>query len=310
MNKLGIYLLLIFLGLTIEVYGQQEAQYTQYMYNTISINPAYAGSRGALSITGLHRSQWVGLEGAPRTQTLNLHSPIGYSGKVGLGVSIIHDQIGPTYETNFDIDFSYTINTSAEGKLAFGLKAGGHLLDVDYTKLRPYVPADRALGENIDNKFSPNVGAGLYYHHADRWYLGISAPNLLRTDHFENEQISVAEERIHYYLIGGYVFDLSPDVKLKPAALLKAVSGAPLSLDVSANVLFSEKFRIGAAWRWDAAWSALAGFQVSDQLMIGMAYDKETTDLGNTSFNDGSYEVFIRFELFKNQDRIISPRFF
>lgn len=309
-------LLLVFIVLsTYTVNAQQDAQYTQYMYNTISVNPAYAGSRGVLSLTGLYRTQWVGLEGAPKTQTLNVHSPIGE--RIGLGVSIVNDDIGDgvSQETFFDIDFSYTIPTSVDGKLSFGLKAGGHLLNVDYTKLNQYTQ-ELTFADNIDNKFSPNIGAGVYYH-TDKFYVGLSAPNLLVTEHFDessnsNEGASyVAKERIHYYAIAGYVFDVNPDLKFKPALLVKAVSGAPLSADLSANFLFKEKLTLGAAYRWDAAWSALAGFQISNDLMLGLAYDKETTDLGNTTFNDGSFEFMLRYELFgKKEKNIISPRFF
>lgn len=309
-NKIIIIIGVLSTVLACNSYGQQDAQYTQYMYNTMSINPAYAGSRGVFSLAALHRSQWVGLEGAPKTQTLNLHTPVGESGKTGIGLSIINDDIGPTHETYFDIDFSYTINTSENGKLSFGIKAGGHLLDVCFDCLNQYNPNDLLLQSNIDNKFSPNVGAGIYYHNSDKWYVGLSAPNLLETKHFDESSLSVAKERINYYLIGGYVFDLSSDVKLKPAFLIKAVSGAPLQADLSANFLINEKFTIGAAYRWSAALSAMAGFQVSESIMLGFAYDRETTELGNTQFNDGSYEVFLRFELFNRRDNIISPRFF
>ena len=199
MKKLYIILLLL---AAINLQAQQDPHYTQYMYNTISVNPAYAGSRGVFSIAGLHRSQWVGLEGAPRTQTLSLHTPIGKKGKVGLGFSLINDQLGPTDETYFDIDFSYTIKTSELGKLSFGLKAGGHLLDVCYTCLNEYTSGDALLQSNIDNKFSPNVGVGIYYRNSEKWYVGLSAPNLLETKHFDESSLSVAKERINLYLIG------------------------------------------------------------------------------------------------------------
>jgi len=185
-------------------YAQQDAQYTQYMYNTISVNPAYAGSRGVMSITGLHRSQWVGLQGAPRTQTLSLNTPIGENNRVGLGLSIVNDEIGPTDETYFDIDFSYTIPTSDEGKLSFGLKGGGHLLNVDFDRLSQFDTGDPLFGNgNIDNKFSPNVGVGIYYH-TEKFYFGLSAPNLLETDHFDEgasidgngNSSFIAEERV------------------------------------------------------------------------------------------------------------------
>ncbi|MBQ4822860.1 type IX secretion system membrane protein PorP/SprF [Aquimarina sp. MMG016] len=318
MNRFLIILMLFGFGLISNFgYAQQDAQYTQYMYNTISVNPAYAGSRGVLSVAGLHRGQWIGLEGAPRTQTLTLNTPIGGGERLGLGLSIVNDEIGPTDETYINVDFSYTIPVSDEGKLSFGLKAGMHLLNVDLTKLNLFNQNDNLFQFDIDNKFSPNVGIGVYYH-TDRFYFGLSTPNLLETDHFDESATSsdsraisfLAEERINYYMIAGHVFDLSDTIKFKPAVLTKLVFGAPLQVDVSANFLFNDRFTLGAAYRWSAAVSALAGFQVSDSLMIGFAYDWETTELGNTQFNRGSYEVMLRFELFRKYNRMVTPRFF
>lgn len=298
------------------LFAQQDAQYTQYMYNTISVNPAYAGSRGVMSIAGLYRQQWVGIEGAPRTQTFSAHTPIGESQKVGLGLSIVNDEIGPTQETYFDIDFSYTIKTSEIGNLAFGLKAGGHLLDVNFDRLSKFDLSDPRFERNIDNKFSPNVGIGMYFY-TQKFYIGLSVPNLLETDHFDNDNLNtsqgasvIAEERANYYFISGYTFDLSEYLKFKPAVLTKLVFGAPLQVDASANFLLYEKVTLGVGYRWSAAFSGLVGFQVSDSLMIGFAYDRETSTLGNTSFDDGSYEILVRFELFKKYNRLLTPRFF
>ncbi|WP_396632884.1 type IX secretion system membrane protein PorP/SprF [Maribacter sp. R86514] len=310
MNKYFLTIIITVAGLFMG-YSQQDAQYTQYMYNTISVNPAYAGSRGVLSIAALHRSQWVGLDGAPTTQTLNFHTPV--SEHVGLGLSVVNDEIGngTNQDTYIDAAFSYTVKTSEEGKLSFGLKAGGHLFNVDFTKLRNY-GAETNL-PNIDNKFSPNFGAGIYYH-TDQFYAGLSVPNFLQTEHFDssdtNSSSLIAQERMNFYLITGYVFELRNDVKFKPAALIKAVKGAPLQLDLSANFLFNDKFSLGAAYRWDAALSALFGFQLNDQLMLGLAYDKETTDLGATRFNDGSFEIMLRYEFLNKYKRVITPRFF
>ncbi len=298
-------------------YAQQDAQYTQYMYNTISVNPAYAGSRGVMSIMGLHRSQWVGLDGAPRTQTLTLNTPIGDNERVGLGLSIVNDEIGPTDETYFSIDFSYTIPTSDEGKLSFGLKGGGHLLNIDFQRLTQFNANDNLFEANIDNKFSPQVGIGVYYH-TNKFYFGLSAPNLLETDHFDESSTSsdsdaisfLAEERINYYFIAGHVFDLGYNVKFKPAVLSKLVFGTPLQVDLSANFLLYERLTLGVAYRWSAAVTGQIGFQISDALMIGFAYDRETTELGQSQFNDGSYEVMLRFELFKKYNRMLTPRFF
>lgn len=310
-NKFPI-LLAIFLVAVSSVYSQQDAQYTQYMYNTVTVNPAYAGSRGVLSVVGLHRTQWVGVEGAPSTQTLSIHSPIGIS-RVGLGGSIINDEIGPVNETYFDLSFSYSIPTSEIGKLNFGLKAGARLFNVNFDELNKN-NNDLAFLNNIDNQFNPSVGAGVYYH-TDRFYLGLSVPNILETEHLEANNIndiaaasSVAKERLNFYLIAGHTFDLTDDIKFKPAILGKLVTGAPLQVDISGNVLFYEKLTLGLAYRWSAAVSAMAAFQISDSLLIGVAYDRETTELAE--LNDGSFEIMLRFELFKKYDRLLTPRFF
>jgi type IX secretion system PorP/SprF family membrane protein len=307
-----LFLALIYAG---ETNAQQDAQYTQYMFNTMSVNPAYAGSRGQLSAAALYRAQWVGLEGAPTSQTLNIHSPIRNS-KLGYGISIVNDEIGDgtVQETYFDGVLSYTIEVAQDAKLSFGVKAGLNVLSLDFNKLRNF-DAEPVSADNIENRISPNVGIGFYYH-TNKFYAGLSAPNLLQTEHFDNSQTDanavqfLSQERINFYLITGYVFDLNGNLKFKPALLTKMVGGAPLQVDLSANFMFADKFTFGAAYRLDAAVSAMAGFQISDQFMLGLAYDRETTELGGTRFNDGSFEVFLRYELVKSFQRLVSPRFF
>lgn len=260
-----------------------------------------------LSAFGLHRTQWVGLDGAPTTNSFAVHSPINDT-NVGLGLSFINDRIGPADENSISVDFAYTVQASENYKLSFGLKATANLLNVDYTKLNIYNPNDPLFQNNIDNKFSPNIGAGVYFH-SENTYVGLSVPNFLETKHYEDDgNYSTAKERMHYYLIAGHVFELNPNLKFKPSALAKMVQGAPLQVDVSANFLINEKFTVGAAYRWSAAVSGMVGFQITDGLFVGYAYDAETTKLAN--YNSGSHEIFLRFELFKNYDRIISPRFF
>jgi type IX secretion system PorP/SprF family membrane protein len=301
---------LLLMVLSINSYAQQDAQYTQYMYNTISVNPAYAGSRQAMSIFALHRTQWVGLDGAPVTNSFSINTPINES-KVGLGLSFVNDQIGPSDENNIAVDFSYTIPASEKYKMSFGIKASANLLNVDFTKLDQY-PGDPIFEENIDNKFSPNIGVGFYLH-SDKGYLGLSAPNLIETQHFDGSATSsstshIATERINYYLIAGYVFDLNPSLKFKPSLQSKYVQGAPLQVDLSANFMINDKFVAGLAYRWSAAMSAMVGFQASDSFFVGYAYDFDTTDL--VDYNSGSHEIFLRYELFNKFDKIISPRFF
>lgn len=310
MKKFLVLILFIVLFNSLS-FAQQDAQYTQYMYNTISVNPGYAGSRDVLSLTGLYRTQWVGLEGAPKTMTFSGHSPLRNE-KLGLGVSIVRDQIWIQDETYLDIDFSYTINTSDNGQLAFGIKAGAHLLNIDFTKTNPENSTDDDfdIANNVDNKFSPNVGFGIYYH-TEKFYIGYSAPTLLKTKYYEDDINSIsylAKDRVNHYLIAGYVFDLSSSVKFKPAILFKAVQGAPLQADLSGNFLVNDKLTLGLAYRWDASLSGLIGFQLSEGIMMGYAYDWETTELNN--YNSGSHEFFLRFEFRSSKEGIVSPRFF
>jgi type IX secretion system PorP/SprF family membrane protein len=224
--------------------AQQDAQYTQYMYNTINVNPAYAGSRGVLSIFGLHRTQWVGLEGAPVTNAFSANTPIANS-NLGVGLSFVNDKIGPTVENTISADLSYTIQTSETYKLSFGIKGTANLFNLDVTKLNPQDQNDPLL-QNLDNNFSPNVGAGVYFH-SDKLYLGASVPNFFETKRYDDNSVAVYKERMNMYFIGGYVFDLSSNLKFKPAFLTKVVEGAPLQLDVSGNFLIYEKFVLGAA---------------------------------------------------------------
>lgn len=295
---------LIFSGLSIN--AQQDPQYTQYMYNTMSVNPAYAGSSGHTIINLLGRTQWVGVDGAPGTQTLSYDTPLGYSG-VGLGVNLTNDKIGPAREIFLDINASYRVKTSDEGNLSFGLKLGARHLNVNWDRGLIRNREDKRLKGNI-NRFLPTIGAGVYYY-TNNWYLGGAVPNIIRTEHYDDATSGgdVAEERMHFFFIGGYVFDLNETIKFKPAFLTKAVSGAPLSLDVSANFLFNEKFTVGAAWRWDDSISALLGLQATENLHIGFAYDLTTSNYSN--YNSGTYEVMIKWEIFKELT-MKSPRFF
>jgi type IX secretion system PorP/SprF family membrane protein len=286
-------------------FAQQDAQYTQYMYNTININPAYAGSRGVMSVFGLHRTQWVGLDGAPTTNTFSFNTPINNS-NLGVGFSLVNDRIGPTSDNTISADISYTIPMNEVYKLSFGVKASGNIFNLDTDKLDPAQANDPNL-QNFNNEFSPNFGAGVYLH-SDKLYLGLSVPNFLQDSKYNDNDVAVFQERMNFYFIGGYVFDVSPSIKFKPAVLTKMVAGSPLQVDASANFLFFDKFMLGGAYRWDAAVSALAGFQVTDGLFIGYSYDMETTQLRR--YNSGSHEVFLRFELFNKVSKMVSPRFF
>ena len=286
-------------------YAQQDAQFTQYMYNTININPAYAGSRGFMSLFALHRTQWIGLDGAPVTNSFSINTPIGNS-KMGVGISFLNDRIGPTNENEISADISYSIRTSESFRLSFGLKVTANVFNLDVSRLNPVSQNDPQF-QNLNNSFTPNFGTGLYLH-SEKTYIGISVPNFIESNKYDSNSVAMFKEKINYYLIAGHVFDITENLKFKPSLLTKMVTGAPLQVDVSGNFLINKKFVIGGAYRWSAAFSAMAGFQISEGVFVGYGYDKETTNLAN--YNSGSHEIFLRFELSKTYNKITSPRFF
>ena len=302
--------LIVLLGLVLlgdQATAQQDSQYTQYMYNTMMINPAYAGSRDCTSIFALYRNQWVGLDGAPKTASLSFHTPFEEK-HIGIGAGIYHESIGPQSTNVVDVDFSYTLEFD-ESKLAFGLKAAAGFYNFDRNKLNLLYPADASF-DGKENIFLPNIGAGVYYY-GEKYYVGFSIPYLLDTKTFsktDERKIADVNEKQHYNLMGGYVFDLSPDFKFKPAALMKVVSGSPLQVDLSANFMYDDRFILGAAYRWSAAVSAMAGFQIDRNWFIGYAFDWETTKL--SKYSNGSHEIFLRYEFVRDIQKIISPRFF
>lgn len=307
MKRSNFVLMVLFMMFSAGVFAQQESQYTQYMYNTSLMNPAYAGSRDVPSIFGMYRNQWVGIDGAPKTSALSFHMP--FEGKqVGLGAGLFHESIGPIKNNSIIVDFSYTLPLE-NSKLAFGIKGTGHFYNFDKSKLNLADPNDPTFLNMKESGFYPNVGAGIYWY-GENYYLGLSVPNLLTSRTFEHDSktVTIVDATQYYYLIAGYVFDLSDNVKFKPAMLHKVAQGAPYQLDLSANFMFNEKFVFGAAYRLKAAVSAMAGFQINPKWFIGYAYDYETTDL--RKHTSGSHEIFLRYEFMQDVRRIISPRFF
>ena len=286
------------------MYSQQDSQYTQYMYNTPLVNPAYAGSRETITAFLLHRNQWVGLEGAPVTNNFSINMPVGDS-NFGVGLNFVNDEIGPVSENEISADLAYFIQVSENYKLSLGLKGTANLFQLDVNKLRIFDPADPQF-QNVDTEFSPNVGAGLYLF-SDKTYFGLSVPSFFESYRYNDNNIEITKEKMHFYFIAGHVFTLSDNIDFKPAVLSKNVEGAPLQADITANFLFFDKLTLGAAYRWDASVSALAGFQISDSWFIGYGYDLETSKLAN--YNSGSHEIFLRYEFF-NRSRVSAPRFF
>ncbi len=298
--------ILMFMLLVANVYSQQDPQYTQYMYNMNVINPAYAGSRETLTINMLGRTQWVGIDGAPETGTFSIHGPLRRA--VGLGLSAIYDVIGPVKETNIFADFSYTIKASEHSNIAFGFKAGATFHHLNKDMLNPLDENDDILLNTSLNDVYPNIGVGIFYY-SHKYYLGISVPNLMKSKHFNMSSsgfTTEASERMHFFITSGYVFEVTENVSLKPSTLVKAVIGAPVSIDLSLNALFFNKFEIGGSYRLDDSVSIMVGVNVSDDFRIGYAYDYTLSNLGD--YNSGSHEVMLLYDF--NRRNLKSPRFF
>lgn len=304
MKKRSLLILFIF-GLSIQyASAQQDPQYTQYMYNMNVVNPAYAGSKESLSLTALYRNQWSGLEGAPETGTFSGHAPVGSN--VGLGLSIISDQLGPVTETNAYADFSYTLRLGSTTRLALGLKAGATFHDVGLTDLALQDENDPFFSQDISQTY-PNIGTGAFLYD-DNWFLGLSVPNLLNSVHLDENGLLFGSETNHFFATAGYVFQVNNNLKLKPSALVKTAFGAPLSFDINLNALFLEKFEIGASYRRDDSFSGLVGFQILPELRIGYAYDAVTSDINVVA--PASHEVIVTFDIFFNKKVLRSPRYF
>lgn len=291
--------------------AQQDPHYTQYMYNMNVMNPAYAGSKENLAVGLLYRMQWVDIEGAPNTGTLSVHSPVGNN--VGLGLSAISDRIGPVEENNIYGDFSYTLNLGGEHRLAFGIKAGATFHKVGlFDEIYENVPDvdDPAFRENIDNTYL-NLGAGFFYY-TQNYYLALSVPNMLKAKHLDvtqtGEDFEFGGETQHYFLTGGYVFQLNENTKFKPSFMLKSAFGAPSSLDVSANALFFEKFEIGATYRLEDSFGGMVNYAITPNIRLGYAYDHIVSDLKVST--PASHEFMLLFDLNFPRKVSVSPRYF
>jgi type IX secretion system PorP/SprF family membrane protein len=311
MKKIVLKIVFFLLVFT-QVQAQQDPHYTQYMYNMNVINPAYAGSKESISGSLLYRQQWVGLEGAPKTASFALHSPVGKN--VGLGLSLISDKIGPVNENNLYVDFSYKLNLGDDKKLLFGLKTGttfhqvGLFSDIGNGFVQN--PNDLAFSENTSNVYF-NFGAGVFYH-SENYYVGVSMPNFLQTKHLrlsrDGDFYNFGSETQHYFITGGYVFQYNEFVKLKPSIMLKSALNVPVSADFSGNVLLYDRFEIGATYRLEDSFGAMVNFAITPNLRIGYAYDSIISDLKAVA--PSSQEIMLLFDLNLYKKISVSPRFF
>lgn len=290
-----------------QVNAQQDPQYTQYMYNMNIINPAYTGSTEGLAVGALYRSQWVGLDGGPETFTFNIHSPVGK--RVGLGLSIIADQIGPVKETNAYVDFSYTIPVGTVTKLAFGVKGGFTFHDIGISESQiTLIDQGDPFFANAINETTPNIGAGVYFYKPSKYYISVSIPNILNGVHLDANGTKIGSESEHFFAAAGYVFDLSENFKLKPHTLIKYAFDAPVSYDINANVFMFDVVEVGVGYRLEDSFSGMINFQVMDNLRIGYAYDAIQSDLNIVT--NSSHEIFINFDFNFSTKVSRSPRYF
>lgn len=287
--------------------AQQDPHYTQYMYNMSVVNPAYAGSKESLSMGMLYRKQWIDIEDAPTTATFFGHSPVGKN--VGLGLSFINDKIGPVEETNIYGDFSYTVKLGGEHKLAFGLKTGMTFHNVNlFSEVVPTLPDanDDAFLSNISNRFF-NIGTGVFYY-TNRYYVALSVPNFIRGSHLDVSGIRYGNETSHYFLTGGYVFQLNEKLKLKPFFMMKSAFNTPTSLDVSTNILFHDALEFGLTYRLEDSYGAMINYKIGSSLKLGYAYDHIVSDLKTTT--PASHEFILLFDVNFSKKISSSPRYF
>ncbi len=285
-------------------FSQQDPQYTQYMYNLPIINPAYVGATEHINLGLLYRNQWTKVDGAPQTSTF--YGNFKVSEKIGTGLSVIADQLGPVKETNAYADIGYTVDLKENHKLTFGLKVGATFHDIGLNNLTVFDPNDPFFNDNV-NSTTPNIGAGVFYF-TETYYAGISVPNFLSSVHLNANGNQLGSETQHYFITGGYVFDLAENIKLKPSFLVKSAFDAPLSFDLNTNVLFFEKLELGLSYRNDDSFSGLVNFGITPNLNIGYAYDAIRSNIRLVA--PSSHEVLIRYSFAKKETRIKSPRFF
>jgi type IX secretion system PorP/SprF family membrane protein len=307
-----IILVFVLALVSLIIKAQQAPLYTHYMNNTLVANPAYAGSRDALTITALHRSQWVGFSGAPITETLTMHTPLRNK-HIGLGLSVLNDKIGPTNNTSVFFDYAYIMKVTDKSKLALGLSAGLNIYHANLNSLLLDQQIDPAFQSDINNHVTPNFGFGVYYSR-DRFYAGISVPDLLQNNYLlvnqENVNTLIGREQRHYFLITGAVINISENLAFKPTTLVKLTVAAPVQADLTASFIIMKRLMVGAMYRTGDAFGALVGFDITDVFHVGYSYDW-SYGLKTSVYNQGSHELVLRYDIiFLSRKQIHSPRNF
>jgi type IX secretion system PorP/SprF family membrane protein len=328
-NKRLFFILLVF-PISSELLAQQDVQFNQFMFNNKSYNPAFAGLGQSKTLFILYSEQWIGIKGTPKTQVFSYNSPpkaitaseLSASGNseeksdittkskglvgFGFGIGVINDQIGPTSQTTFDLDLSYSISISKASNVAFGIKGSAHILDINFNLLNSdnSMGMDPILVNNINNQISPNIGAGILYY-TNTFFIGLSVPSLLETSHFQKSSISVSQEKKFFYLTTGFTKDISAKIKLRPSLMIKTLEGSSIQTDIGATFLLAEKMSLGASYRLNAALSGLIGYQFSNPFFVGISYEKASTNFENDIFGVGNLEVVLKYTFNKKNTKVV-----
>jgi type IX secretion system PorP/SprF family membrane protein len=297
--------LLMFMG---DVSAQQQPVYSQYMFNMLNINPAYAGSRGVLSMVSLYRGQWLGMPGAPKTTSVSLDMPINEK-RIGVGVQLYDDRLGVERSTGLNASYAFRIQTSESGVLSLGLQAGILNYHANYAEVSTFQSSDPSFYQNI-NGILPTAGAGVYYN-TDNFYIGASVPALLKTKLTSGNTAdisSITGKELHIFIASGFVSEINEDLSLKPSVLIKGTSGAPIQIDLNANLWIKDMLSVGASYRTGDSYVGMIEWQINRQLRFGYAYDKTFSNLG--LYNNGTHEIMLRLEFGQSESKSVSPRYF
>ena len=302
LNFLRISVLCVF---TTQAFGQQDPQFTQYSDNMLFVNPAYAGSRGVLNLTTMHREQWTGFAGRPVSSTFSVHSPLTYQ-SLGLGVTVVNDQTGPIQQTMMYGDCSYTLKfKNQKRKLSFGMKGGINMISISTSTLQTTEVNDPKLLQNVKNNVNPNFGFGVYYH-SPKFFVGASSPKLLERGYDGVSKVNL--EKRHYFGIIGGVFPINNDWKIRPTSQIKLTEKSPISIDASVAAIYKDRIWFGAMYRLNAAFGVFLQYQVSPQFKLGLASDFGTQAIRN--YNYGTFEALISYDFAFKKVGIRSPRYF
>jgi len=304
LGKSKALILIALLCLNANAFAQQPVQFSQYMFNDLIINPAYAGADGALSLTFVNRSQWSGIENAPTTQTLSAHTLVKNE-KVGLGATVVNDKVGVHKDLTIATNYAYHLPVAERSYLSLGLLMGFSNKRSDYQSLTGGTVNDPKIrNARIADSFF-EAGAGIYFR-SPKWRIGLSAPALIPHGTSINDTLSVQLDRRHFFMLSKYRFSITQNLDLEPSFLIKYLSGLPVSFDANVNAIYREVLTFGASYRKSESVNLLLKAQVTSQLEVGYVYDYGIGEVSR--YSNGSHELMIHYHFQFTKTNVSSPR--